>query len=62
MKRLNQPNLVIQPKHNTKLFHNYKENIWLKNMQLIETKRCFVFSRNVVSEFSNLGLPLLTGF
>ena len=43
MKRLNQPNLVNQPKHNTKLFHNYKENIWLKNMQLIETKRCFVF-------------------
>ena len=39
------------PKHDTKLFHNYKENIWLKNVQLIISKRCFVLFRNVVSEF-----------
>ena len=40
-----------QPKHNTKLFHNYENNIWLKNMQLIESKRCFVLFRNEESEF-----------
>ena len=43
-------------------FHSYKENIWLKNMQLIETKRCFILFRNIVSEFYLivLSLPLLT--
>ena len=40
MKRLE---VINQPKHNTKLSHNYKENVWLKNMQLIETK-IFLFS------------------
>ena len=40
-----------RPKHDTKLFHNYKENIWLINVQLIISKRCFVLFRNVVSEF-----------
>ena len=51
-----------QPKYNTKPFHNYKENIWLKNMQLIESNRCFVPFRNEESEFwILLSLPLLTG-
>ena len=27
------------PKYNTKLFHKIKENIWLKNMQLIKFER-----------------------
>ena len=31
------------PKYNTKLFHKIKENIWLKNMQLIKFERRFAF-------------------
>ena len=31
---------IIQ-KYNTKLFHKIKENIWLKNMQLIKFERRF---------------------
>lgn len=50
-------------KHNTELFHNYKENIWLKNMQLVKSKRCFIsletYSKRVFNYFKKL--PVLSG-
>ena len=32
-------------------FHNYNENIWLENTQLIKFSEVFALLRNVVSEF-----------
>ena len=45
MKQLGVMNFVSltekSSKYNTKLFHKIKENIWLKNMQLIKFERRF---------------------
>ena len=48
---INFANLIEKCPKKIEPFHNYNENIWLENTQLIKFSEVFALFRNVVSGF-----------